>query len=66
MNVVRVVDEPAAKQDIRDARDYYMDKGENTSIDFRDELIRTFDLLARQCLTLDDRADAVEVARSIR
>lgn len=41
MNTVRIVIEPAAKQDIREARDYYADKGENTAIDFRDELNRS-------------------------
>ena len=47
MNTARVIVEQDAKQDIRDARDYYADKGKNTSTDFRDELIRTFDLFAR-------------------
>lgn len=42
-----VVIEQDAKQDIRNARDYYADKGENTSSDFRDELSLTFDFFAR-------------------
>lgn len=47
MSTIRVVIEPAAKQDIREARDYYADKGENTASDFRDELNRAFDLFGR-------------------
>lgn len=47
MSTIRVVIEPAAKQDIRAARDYYADKGENTASDFRDELNRAFDLFTR-------------------
>ncbi|MFG0255352.1 MAG: type II toxin-antitoxin system RelE/ParE family toxin [Rhodopirellula sp. JB053] len=47
MSVARVVVEPGAKQDIRNARDYYSDKGEALSDDFRDELTRIFDLLAQ-------------------
>ena len=47
MNVARVVVEPEANQDIRDARDYYADKGEQVTADFRDELIRTLDFFAR-------------------
>lgn len=47
MSVARVVIEPGAKQDIRNARDYYSDKGGALSDDFRDELIRIFDLLSR-------------------
>ena len=47
MNTIHVIVEQDAKQDIRDARDYYVDKGKNTSTDFRDELIQTFDLFAR-------------------
>lgn len=47
VTVARVYVEPAAKQDIREARDYYADKGETKSTDFRDELIRTFDFFAR-------------------
>jgi len=47
VSTVRVVIEQAAKQDIRAARDYYADKGESTPGDFRDELIRLFDLLSR-------------------
>ncbi len=31
VNQVPIVIEPAAKLDIRSARDYYSDKGENTS-----------------------------------
>ena len=44
---VPVVIEPAAKHDIRAARDYYSDKGEGTSERFRDELNRNFDLFSR-------------------
>lgn len=47
VNRVRVVIEPAAKSDIRNARDYYSDKGENSSERFRDELTQVFDLLSR-------------------
>jgi plasmid stabilization system protein ParE len=42
MNRVPIVIEPAAKSDIRAARDYYSDKGENTSERFRDELMQVF------------------------
>lgn len=45
VNTIRVIVEQDAKQDIREARDYYADKGENTSTDFRDEVVGTFDLL---------------------
>jgi plasmid stabilization system protein ParE len=45
VNRVPIVIEPAAKLDIRSARDYYSDKGENTSERFRDELTQVFDLL---------------------
>jgi plasmid stabilization system protein ParE len=44
---VPVVIEPAAKQDIRAARDYYSDKGVGTSEKFRDELNSHFDLFSR-------------------
>ena len=47
MNRVPIVIELAAKSDIRSARDYYSDKGENTSERFRDELTQVFDLLSR-------------------
>jgi plasmid stabilization system protein ParE len=47
VNPVAIVIEPAAKLDIRSARDYYSDKGENTSERFRDELTQVFDLLSR-------------------
>lgn len=47
MNRVPIVIEPAAKSDIRSARDYYCDKGENTSKRFRDELTQVFDFLSR-------------------
>lgn len=47
MNRARIVIEPAAKSDIRAARDYYSDKGERTSERFRDELIEVFDVLSR-------------------
>lgn len=40
---VHIIIEAVAKQDIRDIRDYYSDKGENTSADFRAELMRIFD-----------------------
>jgi plasmid stabilization system protein ParE len=46
VNRVRIVIEPEAKSDIRAARDYYSDKGKNTSERFRDELTRVFDLLS--------------------
>lgn len=42
-----VVIEQVAKQDIRIVRDYYADKGQNTSNDFRDELDRAFNFFAR-------------------
>ena len=44
---VQIVIGPTAKSDIRSARDYYSDKGENTSERFRDELTQVFDLLSR-------------------
>ena len=47
VNRVPIVIEPTAKSDIRNARDYYSDKGENTSERFRDELTQVFDLLSR-------------------
>ena len=47
LNRVPIVIEQAAKTDIRSARDYYSDKGENTSERFRDELTQVFDLLSR-------------------
>jgi plasmid stabilization system protein ParE len=47
VNRVPIVIEPAPKSDIRSARDYYSDRGENTSERFRDELILVFDLLSR-------------------
>jgi plasmid stabilization system protein ParE len=47
VNRVSIVIEPAAKLDIRSARDFYSDKGENTSERFRDELTQVFDLLSR-------------------
>jgi len=47
VNRVPIVIEPAAKSDIRGARDYYSDKGENTSERFRDELTQVLDLLSR-------------------
>jgi len=47
VNRVPIVIEPAAKSDIRSARDYYSDRGENTSERFRDELAQVFDLLSR-------------------
>lgn len=47
MNRVRIVVEPEAKSDIRGARDYYSDKGEDTAERFRDELTQAFDLLSR-------------------
>jgi plasmid stabilization system protein ParE len=47
VNVVRVIIEPGAKQDIRAARNYYADKGENTSENFREELNLTFELFSR-------------------
>lgn len=47
MSTARIVVEPAAKQDIREARNYYADQGEHTASDFRDELHRVIDLLTR-------------------
>ena len=47
VNRVQIVIGPTAKSDIRSARDYYSDKGENTSERFRDELTQVFDLLSR-------------------
>lgn len=47
VNRVPIAIEPTAKSDIRSARDYYSDKGENTSERFRDELTQVFDLLSR-------------------
>ncbi len=47
MNRARIVIESAAKSDIRAARDYYFDKGEQTSERFRDELTQVFDLFSR-------------------
>jgi len=47
VNRARIVIESAAKSDIRAARDYYFDKGEQTSERFRDELTQVFDLLSR-------------------
>jgi plasmid stabilization system protein ParE len=47
VNRVPIIIEPAAKSDIRAARDYYSDRGQNTSERFRDELIQAFDLLSR-------------------
>jgi len=48
VNRVPIVIEPEAKSDIRVARDYYSDKGENTSERFRDELNQVHDLLTDQ------------------
>jgi plasmid stabilization system protein ParE len=48
VNRVPIVIEPEAKSDIRVARDYYSDKGENTSERFRDELNQVLDLLSDQ------------------
>ena len=42
-----IVIEPEAKSDIRAARDYYSDKGDQTSDRFRDELTQIFELLSR-------------------
>ena len=47
MTAARVFVEPVAKRDIAEAYDYYQDKGETTSTDFRDELLRAFDLFAQ-------------------
>lgn len=47
MNPVPIVIESEAKSDIRAARDYYSDKGDNTSERFREELTQAFDLLSR-------------------
>lgn len=47
MSTARVIIEQGAKHDIRAARDYYADRGENTVSDFLNELIRTFDFFAR-------------------
>ncbi len=47
MNRVPIVIELEAKSDIRAARDYYSDKGDQTSDRFRDELTQIFELLSR-------------------
>jgi plasmid stabilization system protein ParE len=47
VNRVPIVIEPEAKSDIRAARDYYSDKGDQTSDRFRDELTQIFELLSR-------------------
>ena len=50
MSVARIVVEPLAKQDIREARDWYSEKGQGLSELFRDELIAVFDFIAREPL----------------
>jgi plasmid stabilization system protein ParE len=47
VNRVPIVIEPEAKSDIRAARDYYSDKGDQTSERFRAELTQVLDLLSR-------------------
>ena len=47
MTLASIIIEPAAKQDILEARDYYTSKGELASEHFRDELSRIFKLLAQ-------------------
>ena len=47
MNRIPIVIETEAKSDIRAARDYYFDKGDQTSDRFRDELTQIFELLSR-------------------
>ena len=47
MSKVPVIIEPAAKQDIRAARDYYTDKSAKICDDFCGELVRIFDLISR-------------------
>jgi plasmid stabilization system protein ParE len=48
VSVARIFVEPLAKQDIREARDWYSEKGQGLSELFRDELIAVFDFIARQ------------------
>jgi plasmid stabilization system protein ParE len=50
VSVARIVIEPLAKQDIREARDWYSEKAQGLSELFRDELIATFDFIAREPL----------------
>jgi plasmid stabilization system protein ParE len=50
VSVARIVVEPLAKQDIREARDWYSEKGQVLSELFRDELIAVFDFIAREPL----------------
>lgn len=47
MSRFRIVIEPLAKADIRAARDYYLDKGENSVQRFKDDLTQVLDFLAR-------------------
>ena len=61
MNRVPIVIEPEAKSDIRAARDYYSDKGDQTSDRFRDELTQIFELLS-----LHPEAVAVAKANSTK
>lgn len=46
MRTARVIVEPRAKQDIRDARDWYASKSPELSDAFRDDLEVTFDRIA--------------------
>jgi plasmid stabilization system protein ParE len=47
VNRVPIVIEPEAKSDIRAARDYYSDKGDQASDRLRDDLTQIFELLSR-------------------
>lgn len=47
MSFAKVVIEPLARQDIREARDWYARKGEHLSVEFRNELVRNFDFISR-------------------
>ena len=50
MSVARIVVEPFAKQDIREARDWYSEKWQGLCELFRNELIVVFDFIAREPL----------------
>jgi plasmid stabilization system protein ParE len=43
----RIIIEPAAKQDVLAARNYYATKSDSASDSFREELIQVLDLLSR-------------------
>ena len=67
VNRVPIVIEQAAKSDIRSAREYYSDRGENTSERFRDELAQVFDLpsqASRAAEILLQRLDEFELGNT--